>query len=143
MLTSGSRKVWSVLVWFTLVLLPIQFILAGYGAFSFKSGSTTVRGNDWMAHDLNGTLIGLVIILILISGLLARLPSMLTRMTVGLFVLMVIQVLLAGAGDSVVVLGALHPLNGVLITGLAVTLALRARTYLPFRGATESVPLTS
>jgi hypothetical protein len=113
-------------------MLPIQFYLAGYGAFSFQHGSTTAHDNDWGPHAVFGSIIGVVIILVLISGLVSRLPSRLTGMTVGMFVLMLIQFLLAAAGDSAPVIAALHPLNGVLLTGLTVSVAIRARAYLPF-----------
>ena len=148
MLTKGGRNVWSTLVWVVLVMLPIQFYLAGYGAFSFTHGTTTTRNNDWGAHTLFGLLIGLVVILVLISGLLSRLPRQLTGMTVALFVLMVVQVLLGAVGDSAAVLAALHPVIALLITGLTMSLALRSRRYLPFdrfktdasvEGVTESL----
>lgn len=132
MLTRGARSVWSILVWLVLVMLPIQFYLAGYGAFSFSHGTTTTHDSDWNAHAAFGSIIGLVVILVLISGLLSRLPRQLMGMTVGLFVLMIVQILLAAAGDSAPVLAALHPVNALLITGLTMSLALRARAYLPF-----------
>jgi mannose/fructose/N-acetylgalactosamine-specific phosphotransferase system component IID len=132
MLTNGARSVWSTLVWLVLVMLPVQFFLAGYGAFAFKHGTTTTRDNDWTAHAAFGSIIGLVVILVLISGLLSRLPRQQTGMTVGLFVLMIVQIVLAGIGDSVSWIGALHPVNALLITGLTMSLAIRAREYLPF-----------
>lgn len=132
MVTRGARSVWSVLVWLVLVMLPVQFFLAGYGAFAFKHGNATTHDNDWTPHAAFGSIIGLVIILVLISGLVGRLPRQLTGMTVGLFVLMIIQILLAGFGDSASLVGALHPVNALLIVGLTMSLALRARAYLPF-----------
>lgn len=131
-MTNGARTVWSILVWLVLFLLPVQFYLAGYGAFSFSHGTTQTHDSDWNAHIVFGSLIGLIVILVLISGLLSRLPRQLTGMTVGLFVLMLVQVILAGVGDSAPVLAALHPVNALLITGLTMSLALRARPYLPF-----------
>ena len=131
-MTQGARSVWSILVWLVLVMLPIQFYLAGYGAFSFTKGTTTAHDNDWTAHSLFGSIIGLVVILVLISGLLSRLPRQLMGMTVGLFVLMIVQVILPGFGDSAPVVAALHPVNAILITGLTMSLAIRARAYLPF-----------
>lgn len=148
MLTQGARNVWSILVWVVLVMLPIQFYLAGYGAFSFTHGTTLTRNNDWGAHAAFGSIIGLVVILVLISGLLSRLPRQLTGMTVALFVLMIVQFLLGAVGDSAAVLAALHPVNALLITGLTMSLALRSRRYLPFdrfktdasvEGVTESL----
>jgi Family of unknown function (DUF6220) len=132
MLTRGARSTWSVLVWLVLCMLPIQFFLAGYGAFAFKHGTTNAHDSDWNAHMAFGSIIGLVVILVLIAGLLGRLPRRLTGMTVGLFVLMIVQIVLAEVGDSVSWIGALHPVNALLITGLTMGLAIRAREYLPF-----------
>ncbi len=132
MLTRGARSSWSVLVWIVLFMLPIQFYLAGYGAFSFTHGSTVTHDDKWGAHAAFGSIIGLIIILVLISGLLSRLPRQLTGMTVTLFVMMLLQVFLGAVGDSASLLAALHPVNALLITGLTMSLALRARSYLPF-----------
>jgi hypothetical protein len=132
MFTRGARSAWAILVWLVLVMLPIQFYLAGYGAFSFTHGTTTAHDNDWGAHAAFGTIIGLVILLTLIAGLASRLPRQLTGMTVGLFVLFIVQFALGVVGDSASLLAALHPVNALLITGLTMSLALRARAYLPF-----------
>lgn len=132
MVTRGARSVWSILVWLVLVMLFVQFYLAGYGAFSFTHGTTTTHDNDWTAHAAFGSIIGLIVILVLLTGLLSRLPRQLTGMTVGLFVLMIVQFLLAFVGDSASWLAALHPVNALLITGLTMSLAIRSRVYLPF-----------
>lgn len=47
MFTRVMRSAWSILVWLVLVMLPIQFFLAGYAAFRFKEGSATTHDNDW------------------------------------------------------------------------------------------------
>jgi heme A synthase len=132
MFTRGVRDAWSTLIWIVLFMLPVEFYLAGYGAVSFTHGTTTTRNNDWGAHMAFGSIIGLVVILVLITGLASRLPRQLTGMTVGLFVLMIVQFVLGVAGDSAPVLAALHPVNALLITGLTMSLALRSRAYLPF-----------
>jgi hypothetical protein len=129
---SVARSAWAILVWLVLVMLPIQFYLAGYGAFSFTHGTSNQYNDHWGAHALFGTIIGLVILLSLIAGLLSRLPRQLTGMTVGLFVLFIIQFVLGAVGDSASLISALHPVNALLITGLTMSLALRARAYLPF-----------
>jgi Family of unknown function (DUF6220) len=132
MFTGFARSAWAILVWLVLVMLPIQFYLAGYGAFSFRHGTAKTYDSDWGPHMAFGSIIGLVILLTLISGLASRLPRQLTGMTVGLFVLFIVQFALGLAGDSAPVIAALHPVNALLITGLTMSLALRARPYLPF-----------
>jgi heme A synthase len=113
-------------------MLPIQFYLAGYGAFSFTHGTKTTYDNHWGAHMAFGTIIGLVILLTLLAGLAGRLPRQLTGMTVALFVLFIVQFVLGVVGDSASLIAALHSVNALLITGLTMSLALRARAYLPF-----------
>jgi uncharacterized membrane protein len=80
-----------------------------------------------------GTLMGLVVLLGLLAGLAARLPRRLLGLTGLLFVLMLIQMVLAGVGDSESMrwLAAAHPVNALLLTGVAIALAIRSRVYLP------------
>jgi hypothetical protein len=132
MFTRVARSAWAILTWLVLAMLPVQFYFAGVGAFRYGDSPAHSRDYYWMLHAVFGTFIGLAVILVLLAGLASRLPSRLTGMTVGLFVLMVIQFILPGLGDSSPWIAALHPLNALLITGLTISMAIRARAYLPF-----------
>jgi hypothetical protein len=132
-MTRITRPIWAILTWLVVLMIPIQFYLAGRGAFAFHQAAASAREDMWGPHALFGTLIGLVVLLALLIGLAARLPRRLLGFTALLFVLMLVQMVLAGFGDSASTrwLAAVHPVNALLLTGVAVILALGARAYLP------------
>jgi cell division protein FtsW (lipid II flippase) len=120
-------------MWLVVLMIPVQFYLAGRGAFAFHEAASSSREDAWAAHAIVGTIIGLVVLLGLIAAFAARLPRRWLGLTGLLFVLMIVQMALAGFGDdsSTRWLAAVHPVNALLLTGLAVVLAIRARVYLP------------
>jgi hypothetical protein len=132
-MTRIFRSIWAMLTWLIVLMIPIQFYLAGRGAFAFHQAAASARSSAWDAHALFGTLIGLVALLALLTGLAARLPRRLLGLSALLFVLMLVQMVLAGFGDSASTrwLAAVHPVNALILTGVAVLLAVRARVYLP------------
>lgn len=91
----------------------IQFLLAGLGAFKFDD----VHSSAFDPHRIMGDLLSLFAIILLILAYVGRREAL--QASVVLFVLMVIQQVLASAGESAPVLGALHGLNGLLILGTA------------------------
>lgn len=90
----------------------VQFLLAGYAAFG---------GSSYDTHAGVGTLITVVALIALVLAFIGRreaLPA--SGALVGLLVL---QNILGAAGDSAPALGALHPVNGLLILGAAMAAA--------------------
>src|SRR3954453_23296856 len=110
-MTRVARSIWAVLIWLFLVLIPIQFYLAGRGAFELDEKLKSTREDAWAAHAAVGDIIGLVVLLALIAALGGRLPRNLLWHMGALFVLMVIQAFLPGLGDasSTRWIAALHP----------------------------------
>jgi len=105
-----------------LVIGVVQFFLAGLGAFGEPDG--------WDIHTDLGrlmTLIALVLVVLAALGRPAALP-----ISIVLLALMIIQNVLGIVGDDVKVLGALHPVNALLVLG-AGSLAVVGRP-LPFGG---------
>jgi Family of unknown function (DUF6220) len=90
----------------------IQFILAGYAAFG---------GSDWDPHAAFGTVLTVVALLVLILAAVGRRPAL--QASAILFGLMILQNVLGAVGDDAPALGALHPLNGLLILGAGVSAA--------------------
>jgi hypothetical protein len=84
--------------------IVVQLYLAGYGVFG-KSG--------YGAHLLVGDLIGIAILIGIGLAFAARVPWRITSINGALFVLMVIQSVLAHTGVQLI--SALHVVNGVLI----------------------------
>ena len=116
-------KWWAALL---LVAIFVQIGLAGYGAF-FVAGKVEDKGDfvthkqfedGWGLHMGFGYLVVLGALVLLVLALIARPGRPLVLLTLGLAVLGIVQVLLAWFGSSVAAIGALHPINAVLIAGL-------------------------
>ena len=130
-------------IWASLVSLAIivQVGLAAYGAFNAidKSDDNGTIGKDAVssgfdAHAALGYAIvaGTIVLIVLAVATRRAAPGRL-RWTGLIFGLLVIQVLLAGAGDAVPWLGILHGMNALAIAGFAGSLA--GREWAAHRGA--------
>jgi hypothetical protein len=84
-------------------------------------------------HSLNGDLIGLTTLVMVGLSFGSRYPWRTTIMTALLFVLLVVQVLLAHTG--IPALSALHGLNALVMIGLGGYLTGRNWAFLPQRAA--------
>jgi cytochrome b561 len=111
-----------VLGWFVLLGAVLQFFLAGLAVFRAKphDSDKLFHSSAFDAHRVLGDVVILVSFALLV---LAILNHEQVRIAAALFALMILQFLLADAGSSVAVLGALHPINGIAILGLAHLLA--------------------
>jgi hypothetical protein len=89
-----------------------QFILAGYSAFG---------GSNWDAHSILGSVLTVLALIILILAAVGRRPAL--QASAILFGLMILQNVLGAVGTDAPVLGALHPLNGLIILGAAMSAA--------------------
>lgn len=127
------RSIWASLVWLVVLAIPVQFYLAGQGAFAFHDAAASGREDVWAAHAAVGSLIGIAALLALLVAAAAKLPRRLLGITGLLFVLIVVQVVLAGFGDDASTrwIADLHPVNALVLAGVALLLAVRARPYLP------------
>src|SRR5947209_835197 len=127
------QSTWVSVIWLFLILVPIQFYLAGHGAFEFHNSTDSGRDAGWDPHRTLGDILLLISLLQLLLALAARLPRALLVRAVGLFALMILQYILASLGDSVSTrfIAALHPVNGLAITGLMIGMVIQSRPYLP------------
>src|ERR671936_396780 len=96
------RKAFSVVGALLMVLLVVQFFLAGAGVFTILGGADSNLNKAladslpfWMAHVLNGAAIGTGFILLISFSFGARYPWRITGLTSLLFVLLVLQSVLA------------------------------------------------
>ena len=116
---STARRVRFWLVAVFLVGIPLQFYLAGRGVF----GAST----DYDAHKTAGNILHLVTVLALVVTFFGA--DMRNGRDIGLgfglVVLMTIQGIIPSFEHPEI--GALHPLNAILLIGLAVHLLLRDR----------------
>jgi hypothetical protein len=115
---STARRIRLGLVALFLVGIPVQFYLAGRGVFG---------ASDYEAHKSVGDLMHAVTILALIVTFFGA--DMRNRLDIGLaialFVLMTIQAIIPSFEHPNV--GALHPLNALLLIGVASRLVMRDR----------------
>jgi hypothetical protein len=135
-MTRALRAVWATLVYIFVALIPVQFYLAGHGAFEGAHGSdkkVVPMTTAWDPHLALGDLLVLISLIILLLAFAARLPRRLLFLPGALFVFMVIQFALAQANGSASARGfaALHAVNALVVTMLAVWMAFRARVYIP------------
>ena len=83
------------------------------------------------AHGDLGVLLFLLTLLLPVAGLLARLSGRMILLSVGLFVLALLEVVSAVLGRRVPFLAALHPANALLMSGLAVFLLVHGWHVMP------------
>jgi hypothetical protein len=122
-------RVWAAIV-AAAVLLQIGF--AGYGAFFVASKvddnpvNQDTFDDGWGMHLGFGYLVVLLGLLFLLVALGARVGRQRTLRVLGLFGLMILQVLLAWFGEAAPFIGVLHPINAFLILGLSASIAYQA-----------------
>jgi hypothetical protein len=91
----------------------VAFFLAGLGAFRALDG----HDNAFDPHAIAGTLLTVVSLVILILAAIGRREAL--QQSAVLFGLMVVQNVLGAAGQDAPILGALHPVNALLILFVA------------------------
>jgi hypothetical protein len=130
---SVARSVHLVVACLLVAGLATQIFLAGLGVF---------RGpENFATHRDFGFMLELLPLILLVLGLLAGLGRRMALLAAGIFGLFLLQSVFVGLRASAPEVAALHPVNGFLITLLAIILARDA--WIGRRTATEvgeSVP---
>jgi Family of unknown function (DUF6220) len=127
------RAVFRYWLWLLLAAVVLQIAFAGFGAFdvSDKLASEGVsideEGYDdsWGLHTGFGYLVLLGGLVTFILALLARVGRQRVLQSLGIFGLLILQMLLAWFGSEVPVIGTLHPINAFLILGVVGSLTIR------------------
>jgi hypothetical protein len=129
---TGAAWIYRVLITLFTAGVIVQIFLAGLGIFdSIPEGDEQTTPSVWednidphaaLGHLLfiPGAILLLIFILIAWTGLRS------IGATFGLAVLMFLQIVLAAVGEDTPGVGALHPLNGILILALSLFLTWRA-----------------
>jgi hypothetical protein len=138
-MTDVLRSIRAVLIWIFLILIPVQFYLAGHGAMEGAHAAdknVPVMSTAWDPHVAIGTIMSLIAVLILLVTFAARPGRRPLIFTGAFFVAMLIQFFLPFLNDSASTrwLAALHGVNALVVTGLAIGLAVRSRADLPVVG---------
>jgi hypothetical protein len=127
------RAIFRYWLWLLLALVVLQIAFAGLGAFDVaekvasEGASVDEESVDdsWGLHIGFGYLILLGSLIAFVLALAARVGRQRVLHTLGIFGLVIVQILLAWFGSEVPIIGALHPLNAFLILGAVATLAMR------------------
>jgi hypothetical protein len=119
MVVRWTRVAYSIGAWLYLLAVVVQVFLAGLGVFDGPL--------NWPTHIEFGYAMGLILPVLLVLGLLARVPRSTLLWLVALLVDYIVQSALPNLRDVSPYLAALHPVNGLLIFAIALVHALRAR----------------
>jgi hypothetical protein len=129
MVSSVLNRLWArtAYAWMAIVLVAavvVQFFFAGLGIF-------TPAGFD-LHVDVGATIVGLLPLVMIVVGVIAKLPGRLLWITGGVTLLVAVQSLLlfpyhiSGTG-WLRIISALHPVNALVIMWLSLHIATRAR----------------
>ena len=109
----GAARAHRILVTIVLAGAVLNFALAGLGAFKFEPEDSSA----FDPHAALGSLLTLIALIAMILAIVGRKQAQ--QASIVLFVLMIVQTVLAWAGTDAPAVGALHPLNGLLILAVA------------------------
>jgi Family of unknown function (DUF6220) len=112
----GVPRVHRVLALLFLAGAVVQFFLAGLAVFG---------GTSFDPHQVWGTILTAIALVLLILAAVGRREAL--QASAVLFGLMVLQNILGGVGEDVPVLGALHPVVGLMVLGVAMLTAAGSR----------------
>lgn len=146
------RTAYRYLSWLIFAAVIVQVGLAGYGAFNAANkaedahhddAQTITLGKDTIEdgfglHWAVGELILLLTLLALILAAVGGIRGRRLKLAGALFGLLVLQVILGFLGFATAYLGALHPINALLIVGLSGWLAISGKRD----DSLEPVPVT-
>jgi hypothetical protein len=130
---SALRTIFRYWLWLLLAAVVLQIALAGFGAFDVADklgteGSSVDEdsfNDSWGLHTGVGYLIFLASIVTFLLALAARVGRRRVLHSLGIVALVVVQIVLAWIGYEVPIIGALHPLNALLILGAVGALTMR------------------
>jgi hypothetical protein len=117
-----GRYAYVAVIWAFVAFLVTQIFFAGLGLFGHPPDMSLHRGFGWFVHGLD--------LLLLAAALIARVGRPTIWWVLALFLASAIQPSLALAKDSMPLLAALHPLNAVILSLIAVKLALETPRFL-------------
>jgi hypothetical protein len=122
--------------------IVVQVGFAGYGAFNAidkaddgKSVTKHQIENGFDPHGILGTVLVAIMLILVIVALAGRIGGLLTRLSVVILVLGLLQMFFAYLGTVSAPLGFLHGINALAIYGAAAFLAHRAWTHRPVEAA--------
>jgi hypothetical protein len=136
------RAIFRYWLWLLLAAVVLQIASAGFGAFDVAdklaegvSVDEESYDDSWGLHAGLGYLVILAGLVTVILALVARVGRQRVLHSLGIFGLLILQMLLAWFGSEIPVIGALHPVNAFLILGAVLALTMRE-----WKGEAEPMP---
>jgi hypothetical protein len=136
------RAIFRYWLWLLLAAVVLQIAFAGFGAFDVAdklaegvSVDEESYDDSWGLHAGLGYLVILAGLVTVILALVARVGRQRVLHSLGIFGLLILQMLLAWFGSEIPVIGALHPVNAFLILGAVLALTMRE-----WKGEAEPMP---
>jgi hypothetical protein len=128
---NGAAWVYRVLITVFAVAVLVQFFLAGLGIFdAIPEGDEQTTQTIWEdkidPHAAVGHILQMGSLLLLLLILIAWTGARSIGATFLLAVLLILQIILAAVGEDTPAIGALHPVNAIVILALSWFLAWRA-----------------
>jgi len=118
-------------------LVVALLLVAGLVAQIFLAGLGVFRSPEsFLTHRDFGYMLELLPVILLVLGLIARLGRRMALLAAGMFGLFLLQSVFVGLRETAPEAAALHPVNGFLITLLAIVLARDA--WVSRRAAAEA-----
>lgn len=114
------RRIHAGAAWLFVASIVVQVFLVGT-AIRELGGS-----NDFSNHVGFGYTIGFIALIVVVTAVVARAGRNAVAASLGLLVLYVIQTVLPGFKDAFPILGALHPVNALVLFTLSIWYARRA-----------------
>ena len=147
---TAFRTIFRYWLWLMALAVVVQIGFAGIGAFDVAdkatAGSVDEDGfyDSFTLHAALGTFLVLGGLLTFLLALAARVGRQRVLQALGLFVLLVVQMILGWSGQELpAVLGFLHPINALIILGAIATLASREWRSTTMDRAAMSPPPTA
>lgn len=117
-----ARRIHTGTAWLLVASIVVQVFLAGSALVNL--GGT----GDFGAHiEFGYTAVGMIALAVVLTAVAARAPQRDVAISFGILLLYVIQTALPALRGSATWLAALHPVNALLLFGLAVWYARRSR----------------
>ena len=121
---SIARWIHLAAAWLFVAGVLVQGYLAG-AAMTQLGGS-----GDFSQHIAVGyTVMGILALVVLVFAIIGRLPRVHVGLSALLLILYVVQTSLPYARSSSPAIAALHPVNAMVLLGLAIAVAIRARRH--------------
>ncbi len=136
-MSNVARGIHLAAIWLFAACSVVQVFLAGLGVF--------VGADRFALHRDFGYTFGLLLLVVIAAAVVGRLGRRQILYAIGLMILFTLQSVFIGLRGSAPEIAALHPVNGVLIIGVAFVsgrealAAWRARPGQPFAAARDAV----